>query len=123
MMSQNAKEKEKEQEQLQEQQREKDELQMPAAGSALPEEPEDDPLAELDDLDPLADGDIGVFCVDGESYIKQYHYDRMLGMTYLFSLNRKRSNMDIVLPSNTGRSLACLGRVITKRKYPVPGSK
>ena len=70
--------------------------------------------------DPLADGDIGVFCVDGESYIKQYHHDA-LGITYLFSLNRKRADMDIVLPSSTGRSVACLGRVITNRKYPVPG--
>lgn len=73
--------------------------------------------------DPLVDGDIGVFCVDGESYIKQYHYDRMMGMTYLFSLNRKRANMDKVIPRDTGSYMACLGRVITRRKYPVPGSR
>ena len=34
--------------------------------------------------DPLADGDVGIFCVDGAMLCKQYHRDA-LGMTYLFS--------------------------------------
>ena len=33
--------------------------------------------------DPLADGDVGIFCVDGAMLCKQYHRDA-LGMTYLF---------------------------------------
>lgn len=71
--------------------------------------------------DPLRDGDIGVFSVDGEAVIKQYHYDRFMGITYLFSLNRKRDDADIVITRSSGRSLACLGRVITERRFDVPG--
>ena len=51
-------------------------------------------------LDQVRNGDIGVFCVDGATVVKQYYRDP-LGITYLFSLNRKRDNMDLVFgPSN-----------------------
>lgn len=71
--------------------------------------------------DEMRDGDIGVFCVDGATVIKQYHYDAVLGMTYLFSLNRKRSDADLLITRTSSRSLVWQGRVITKRRYPVPG--
>jgi transcriptional regulator with XRE-family HTH domain len=71
-------------------------------------------------MDQVRDGDIGVFCVDGATVIKQYHYDPFMGITYLFSLNRKRSDMDVVITPNSGISLFCQGRVITKRHFPVP---
>lgn len=70
--------------------------------------------------DPLQDGDIGVFSVDGGSVIKQYHCDGFMGMTYLFSLNRNRSDADVVIPRSTGQTLVCQGRVITRRRYPLP---
>lgn len=69
--------------------------------------------------DPMRDGDIGVFIVDGAGVIKQYHKEG--GIVYLFSLNRKRSDADIMLPPSSGRNLSCQGRVITKRKFPIPG--
>ena len=69
--------------------------------------------------DSLRDGDIGVFIVDGAGVIKQYHKEG--GIVYLFSLNRKRADADVILPPSSGRSLVCQGRVITKRRYPVPG--
>ena len=61
--------------------------------------------------DPLQSGDIGIFCVDGEMLCKQYHRDA-LGMVYLFSLNRKHADMDVVFPAGSGRSLTCFGRVM-----------
>ena len=70
--------------------------------------------------DPLQDGEIGVFAIDGDAVIKQYHYDYQLGITYLFSLNRKRQDADVVITRSSGRTLVCLGRVISKR-YPLPG--
>ena len=69
--------------------------------------------------DPLRDGDIGVFIVDGAGVIKQYHKEG--GIVYLFSLNRKRADADVMLPPSSGRNLSCQGRVITKRKFPIPG--
>lgn len=70
--------------------------------------------------DPLQDGDIGVFALDTGSVIKQYHYDRFMGMTYLFSLNRDRADADVVIPRSTGQTLVCQGRVITRRRYTLP---
>lgn len=71
--------------------------------------------------DPIADGEVGVFCLDGESFIKQYHYDPILRMTYLFSLNRKRADADKLITSTSGQTLTCMGRVMTRRRPPLPG--
>lgn len=69
--------------------------------------------------DPLKAGDVGIFCVDGDILCKQYYRDPA-GIVYLFSLNRARADADVVLPSASGRSLACFGRVIL-RSFPLPG--
>ena len=61
--------------------------------------------------DPLQNGDVGIFCVDGDMLCKQYYRDA-LGMVYLFSLNRKRADMDVVFHQGSGRSLTCFGRVM-----------
>ena len=61
--------------------------------------------------DPLQNGDVGIFCVDGDMLCKQYYRDP-LGMVYLFSLNRKRADMDVVFHRGSGRSLTCFGRVM-----------
>lgn len=71
--------------------------------------------------DQMRDGDIGIFCVDGATVIKQWHYDRVLGITYLFSLNRKREDADVVITQSSGRSCVWQGRVITSKRYPIPG--
>lgn len=71
--------------------------------------------------DEMRDGDIGVFCVDSATVIKQWHYDRMMGITYLFSLNRRRADCDVVIMPSSGRNLVWQGRVITREHYPVPG--
>ena len=70
--------------------------------------------------DPLGDGDIGAFYIDGGSVIKQYHHDPFLGMTYLFSLNRARADADVLITPSSGQTLMCLGRVITPQRYPLP---
>ena len=68
--------------------------------------------------DPLISGDVGIFCVDGEMLCKQYVRDR-LGIVCLFSLNRRRSDADVVLPRDSGRTMVCFGRVLlSKRPNP-----
>lgn len=71
--------------------------------------------------DPLTDGDVGIFCVDGTMLCKQYHRDP-LGVVYLFSLNRARADADVVLTPSGGRSLVCFGRVMLTRRVPVVGT-
>ncbi len=69
---------------------------------------------------PLENGDVGIFCVDGEMLCKQYVRDG-LGMVYLFSLNRARSDADVILPRTSGRTLLCMGRVLLPSRPPVVG--
>lgn len=69
--------------------------------------------------DPLQNGDVGIFCVDGEMLCKQFVRDA-LGMVYLFSLNRKRADADVVLPPSSGRSMVCIGRVLLSVRPPIP---
>ncbi len=59
--------------------------------------------------DPLADGDVGIFCLDGDMLCKQYHKDAR-GAVRLLSLNRRRADADRVV--SEGSALACFGRVI-----------
>ena len=69
--------------------------------------------------DAMVNGDIGIFCVDSGTVCKQYYRDPM-GMVYLFSLNRSRSDADVILGPSSNRTLICLGRVISKRRFPIP---
>lgn len=71
--------------------------------------------------DPLQAGDVGIFCVDGEMVCKQYYRD-LIGTVYLFSLNRRRANADVVLTSRSGRNLVCFGRVMM-HGLPLPGKE
>ena len=68
--------------------------------------------------DPLRSGDVGIFWVDGDMLCKQYHKDPA-GIVYLFSLNRRRADADVVLTPGGGRRLACFGRVMVHNQ-PLP---
>ena len=68
--------------------------------------------------DPLQNGDVGIFCVDGDMLCKQYCRDPF-GMVYLFSLNRRRADKDVVFHRGSGRSLTCFGRVMV-HSQPLP---
>lgn len=54
--------------------------------------------------DPLREGDVGIFCVDGDLFCKQYYKDPA-GVVYLFSLNRKRADADVILPPSAAGAL------------------
>ena len=69
--------------------------------------------------DRVENGDVGIFCVDGEMVCKQYYKDPS-GIVYLLSLNRARADADVVLLPESGRSLVCFGRVIL-HTLPVVG--
>ncbi len=68
--------------------------------------------------DPLQNGDVGIFCVDGEMLCKQY-FRSPFGVVCLFSLNRRRADMDVVFHRSSGRSLTCFGRVMVHNQ-PLP---
>lgn len=68
---------------------------------------------------PINDLDVGVFCVDGATYVKQYtlSYD---GSVYLLSANPKREEANIKLSKNGSSGMFCLGKVLLKKKLPMP---
>ena len=68
--------------------------------------------------DPIQAGDVGIFCVDGGMLCKQYYRDPM-GTVYLFSLNRRRADADVVLTASSGQTLVSFGRVMLHRQ-PLP---
>ena len=61
--------------------------------------------------EPLRTGDVGIFCVDGGMFCKQYDKDDG-GIVHLYSLNRSRADADVVLTPSSSRTLVCFGRVI-----------
>lgn len=67
----------------------------------------------------LKAGDVGIFSVDNDMYCKQYCQDH-IGNVYLFSLNRKRKDADITIWSNSGQTLWCFGKVLMKKRVPLP---
>ena len=71
--------------------------------------------------DQMADGDIGVFCLDGATVIKQWHMDG--DVTYLFSLNRERQDCDVVIFPSSGQQLVWQGRVISRLRFEIPVSR
>ena len=91
-----------------------------AAGFAAPVFGEDYTLIPVEGDVPtgLQNGDVGIFCVDGDMLCKQYCRDGF-GMVYLFSLNRNRADMDVVFHRGSGRSLTCFGRVMI-HALPLP---
>jgi repressor LexA len=61
--------------------------------------------------DPIADGDVGIFFLDGDMLCKQYHRDRE-GNVHLLSLNRARADADRLVSADSSASLTCFGRVM-----------
>lgn len=63
--------------------------------------------------------DVGVFFVDGATYVKQYapSYD---GSVYLLSANPDRESANVFVSAESNRSLQCFGKVILPKKLPAP---
>ena len=68
--------------------------------------------------DPLENGDVGIFFLDGDMLCKQYCRDTE-GNVHLFSLNRSRADADRHIPAESGSTLCCYGRVILPQ-VPAP---
>ena len=68
---------------------------------------------------PIADGDVGLFFVDGDIKCKQYCQDSY-GNIYLFSLNRERADADTTVLASSGITVFCFGKVLLSRRPPLP---
>lgn len=64
-------------------------------------------------------GDVGVFCVDGAMYCKQYYIDRLGNLT-LVSSNPELRDSNIEISFESSSNIICYGKVLLGRKIPFP---
>lgn len=64
-------------------------------------------------------GDVGIFCVDGAMYCKQY-YRAEDGTVMLVSANPALEDTNIVLAPDCGRSVSVCGRVLLGKRVELP---
>lgn len=67
----------------------------------------------------LYDGDVGIFCVDGAMYCKQYCVDKERNL-HLLSANPDRIDANIYVDGESGSSVKCCGKVLLGRTIPLP---
>lgn len=73
-------------------------------------------VSRTNELEP---GDVGIFFVDGDMKCKQYVEDSF-GNIYLFSLNRRRADADVTILASSGVTVFCFGKVLLKKRPPLP---
>ncbi|MCD8357668.1 MAG: XRE family transcriptional regulator [Oscillospiraceae bacterium] len=69
--------------------------------------------------EPIENGDVGMFFVDGDMKCKQYCRDNY-GNIYLLSINRARADADVTISASSGVTLCCFGKVLLERRPPLP---
>ena len=67
----------------------------------------------------LSVGDIGIFCVDGAMYCKQYYLDDNNNLV-LVSANPELRHTNIFVSADSGRSVKACGKVLLKEKIDLP---
>lgn len=64
-------------------------------------------------------GDVGIFCVDGAMYCKQYYIDDEQNLT-LVSANPDLQHTNIYVDADSGRSVVCYGKVLLGIRMTLP---
>lgn len=64
-------------------------------------------------------GDVGIFCVDGAMYCKQYYKDEM-GNLILVSANPEFKNTNVFISVDSGSTVRCYGKVILESSIELP---
>ena len=67
----------------------------------------------------LSVGDVGIFCVDGAMYCKQYYLDDNDNLV-LVSANPELRHTNIFVSADSGRSVKACGKVLLKEKIDLP---
>ena len=67
----------------------------------------------------LYDGDVGIFCVDGAIYCKQYYIDEEKNL-HLLSANPNRINTNIYVDGESSSTVKCCGKVLLRKSTPLP---
>ena len=80
---------------------------------------QDGEMVFIKETQELYDGDVGIFCVNGTMYCKQYHIDEERNL-YLLSANPDRIDANIYIDGESGSSVKCCGKVLLGKAIPLP---
>lgn len=80
---------------------------------------EDGEMVFVKKQEELNIGDVGIFCVDGSLYCKQY-YRTWNGTVTLVSANPALKDTNVVLTPESGSSLSVCGKVLLGRRIDLP---
>lgn len=64
-------------------------------------------------------GDVGIFCVDGAMYCKQYYVDEERNLT-LVSANPRLRHTNVYVDADSGASVRCYGKVLLGQRIALP---
>ena len=64
-------------------------------------------------------GDVGIFCVDGAMYCKQYYIDDNNNLI-LVSANPNRRNSNVFVSFDSGSNVKALGKVLLGKHIELP---
>ena len=64
-------------------------------------------------------GDIGIWCVDGAMYCKQYYLDEEKNLL-LVSANKDLQNTNVFVPAESGSSVKFCGKVLLAERVDLP---
>lgn len=67
----------------------------------------------------LSIGDVGIFCVDGAMYCKQYYIDKERNLT-LVSANPKLKDTNVYVSAYSGSEVRCYGKVLLDCRVELP---
>lgn len=67
----------------------------------------------------LSIGDVGIFCVDGAMYCKQYYVDDERNLT-LVSANPRLRHTNVYVGADSGSEVKCYGKVLLNQKVALP---
>lgn len=67
----------------------------------------------------LSIGDVGIFCVDGAMYCKQYYIDDEKNLT-LVSANQCLKNTNVYVSADSGSDVICYGKVLLGFRVSLP---
>lgn len=92
---------------------------VPISGDSMEPYIQDGETVFVKETCELEDGDVGIFCVNGEMFCKQYHVsdDNTL---HLLSSNPNRENASIHIDSENESSVRCCGKVLIGYNIPLP---
>lgn len=92
---------------------------VPISGDSMEPYIQDGETVFVKETCELEEGDVGIFCVNGEMFCKLYHLDKENNL-HLLSANPNREDASVHITHDSGASVRCCGKVLLGYSVPLP---